>query len=64
MSATYFETVQRQVRQQDRRIERSTSQNAQVATRGLSPGIGLFFGAAASLAMWLVIAKVALSLIG
>lgn len=79
MSATYFETVQRQVRRQNRRVERcakASTGRADNAVRDpaaetrspaisrLTPGIGLTLGALASLGLWLAIGKLAFSLIG
>jgi len=79
MSATYFETVQRQVRRQNRRVERcprapgrhadSAVPDPAAGSRSssssrLAPGIGLTLGALASLGLWLAIGKAAFSLIG
>lgn len=75
MSATYFETVQRRVRRQNRRAPASTrhADNAvrdpgagtrSPASSRLAPGAGLTLGALASLGLWLAVGKVAFSLIG
>jgi hypothetical protein len=52
MSATYFETVQRQ-----------TAQRKRSADLKLPPGVGLVIAAISSLTMWLLIGSAVLNLI-